>query len=440
MTSELGDDRGVIDVAVIGGGLAGLLAAVTAAQQPGSARVALFDAHPLGGRARVDDVGGFRFNRGPRALYLDGPADRILTSLGLNTRTGGPPRLDGAGALHGGVLHRLPQGPGSALRTTLFSPREKVSFGALYARLLRARPEKLVGQSLADWLDELGATGTPRQLVEGLVRVATYADGPELIDAGAAVASAKAGLDPGVRYLDGGWQVFVDDLRELAWETGVQHRRLAVQSIEATDTHEAGHLLRTPDGDVRARSVVIAAGGPDTAVRLLGERPTSWPRLGPPVTVACLELGVRRIPAHRFVFGTDEPLYLSTHAPPADLAPPGHAVIHLQRYHAPDETAPVDDQHEQLRRLASHAGIEAADIAEERFLASMTVSHALPLAAAGGLAGRVPTDIAERPGVFLAGDWVGPEGMLLDAVAASAKAAGESAAHAAVRSATMTVA
>ena len=45
-----------------------------------------------------------------------------------------------------------------------------------------------------------------------------------------------------------------------------------------------------------------------------------------------------------------------------------------------------------------------------------------------GLAGRPTVAIEEHPGAFLAGDWVGPEGLLLDAVAASAVAAGEQAA------------
>lgn len=49
----------------------------------------------------------------------------------------------------------------------------------------------------------------------------------------------------------------------------------------------------------------------------------------------------------------------------------------------------------------------------------MTVAHGLPLAESYGLRGRPPATIRERPNVFLAGDWVGPEGMLADASAAS---------------------
>ena len=64
-TSEAAEPR--VDVAVVGGGLAGLVAAATAAG--GGARVVLLEPHGLGGRAATDEQHGYRFNRGPRALY-----------------------------------------------------------------------------------------------------------------------------------------------------------------------------------------------------------------------------------------------------------------------------------------------------------------------------------------------------------------------------------
>jgi hypothetical protein len=58
----------------------------------------------------------------------------------------------------------------------------------------------------------------------------------------------------------------------------------------------------------------------------------------------------------------------------------------------------------------------------------MVVSGAIP-SAPGGLAARPAVAVAEHPGAFVVGDWVGPTGLLLDAVAASAVAAGEQAAQ-----------
>ncbi len=70
-----------VDVAVVGGGLAGLVAAATAARQ--GRRVVLLDARVVGGRARSTDRRGFRFNQGAHALYDAGEARPILLDLGV---------------------------------------------------------------------------------------------------------------------------------------------------------------------------------------------------------------------------------------------------------------------------------------------------------------------------------------------------------------------
>ena len=53
----------------------------------------------------------------------------------------------------------------------------------------------------------------------------------------------------------------------------------------------------------------------------------------------------------------------------------------------------------------------------------MTVAHSLPAPTDGGLSGRPGVQVDGCPNVFLAGDWVGSEGMLADASAASAREA-----------------
>jgi phytoene dehydrogenase-like protein len=54
-----------------------------------------------------------------------------------------------------------------------------------------------------------------------------------------------------------------------------------------------------------------------------------------------------------------------------------------------------------------------------RFLPTVVVSHALVTAEAGGFSGRHTGRIPGLANVFLAGDWVGPEGQLADASVAS---------------------
>ena len=83
----------------------------------------------------------------------------------------------------------------------------------------------------------------------------------------------------------------------------------------------------------RRFTVVVANGGPDVARALLPVDP-GWDELGPDQTAACLDLGLQRAPRHRTVFGLGEPLYLSVHCPPADLAPAGQVVVHVMRYGA----------------------------------------------------------------------------------------------------------
>jgi hypothetical protein len=116
-------------------------------------------------------------------------------------------------------------------------------------------------------------------------------------------------------------------------------------------------------------------------------------------------------------------LYLSPHSPPGDLAPPGCGLVHLMRYGATD---PARDR-QQLWEMAAAAGITQADVVVQRFLPRMVVVNCLP-PPERGLAGRPPVAAPGAPGVFMAGDWVGPDGWLCDASLASGEQAGHLAA------------
>jgi phytoene dehydrogenase-like protein len=58
-----------------------------------------------------------------------------------------------------------------------------------------------------------------------------------------------------------------------------------------------------------------------------------------------------------------------------------------------------------------------------QFLPRIEAVGALPLAAEGGFAGRPGAEVPDLSGLYLAGDWVGPEGFLVDASMASARKA-----------------
>lgn len=141
-------------------------------------------------------------------------------------------------------------------------------------------------------------------------------------------------------------------------------------------------------------------GRPTAARRLLPVDP-GWEHAGPEVTAACLDLCVRG-PVPRFILGIDEPLYLSPHSPPGDLAPLGCGLVHLMRYGA--RTSAED--REQLWALAAAVGISEADVLVHRFLHRMVVASSLP-SPQQGLAGRPPVTVPAAPGLFVAGiGWV----------------------------------
>lgn len=147
--------------------------------------------------------------------------------------------------------------------------------------------------------------------------------------------------------------------------------------------------------------------------------------LGSPVTAACLDVGVRRIPEPGWVLSADEPMYAARQSPPARQAPHGQAVMAVTRYGARQaaEDRPDCEAYLQL------AGVRDEDIVTSRFLSRMVVAGAAPSACAGGRRGRPAVDDTGTVGLFMAGDWVGPDGLLADTAMASGQAAALAALH-----------
>ncbi len=321
------------DIAVVGAGLAGLIAATDAARA--GRRVTLFETRRPGGRAAGTDVRGFRFNQGAHALYDTGPARAILTSLGVSL-SGGPPALDRGRLVKDGRIHRLPAGASSLLRTTALSIRGKAAAGVALSRLGSFDASAHHDQSVNEWIDAQGLPDDAADLVRMLVRISTYTDAPDLLSADAGITQAAMGM-AGVTYLDGGWQHLVDSLAAAATGAGVAVRdHTPVAAVNAAGRRwEVG----TSDGTVVADAVILAGLAPAEAARLVGlpVDEAGWGDLGPAVHASCLDLGVRRPAPIPALFSVDEPLYLSTHAPPARLAPEGHGIVQLLRYLAPGE-------------------------------------------------------------------------------------------------------
>ena len=69
------------------------------------------------------------------------------------------------------------------------------------------------------------------------------------------------------------------------------------------------------------------------------------------------------------------------------------------------------------------------EVVDVRYGRRLVVAHGRPLPGSG-FAGRPPVAVPDVPGLFVAGDWVGAEGLLTDTVLASGRAAGRAAAQA----------
>jgi phytoene dehydrogenase-like protein len=389
-------EHGKEAVVVIGAGLAGLTAAATAARA--GRPVVVVEAHTAGGRAHTDERSGYRFNQGPHALGKGGEAWRILGDLGV-PHPGHRPPLRGSRVVRDGKLAGVPVG----------------QLGSLLPRLLTASAARWASRSAEEWVESLKGKRDLSDLARMLIRVTTYVTDLGAMPADFAISRIK-GARRGVSYLDEGFASLVDGLSSAASAVGATIREH--QAAVGISAVPGGWEVALADGDLLpAAAVVVGAGSPAAARELLPIDP-GWPELGPPVTAACLDLGLRG-PHPSAVIGLDQPLYLACHCPPGNLAPAGGSVIHVMRYGA--RNAELDRA--ELHRFATVAGITDDQIVEERFLAVHVVTHVLP-GPEDGLAGRPAVAVPGSPGLYLAGDWVGPSGWLSDAAMASGQRAG----------------
>jgi len=383
------------EIHVIGGGLAGLAAAAVAARA-GAAVVVHETRHRLGGRATTDERDGFLLDQGPHALYRGGAAERVLGELGIRAR-GVRPRVQGVVVLDG-VRHRAPTGAVSLLRTTALDGRDKLELARVFATLPRVRPADHAHRSATEWVDGVARRPRVRQAIHTLLRLTSYANHPAVSSAEVAIGMLQQGTGPGVLYLQGGWQQLVDALADVGVRAGAR--------IEVGEP-----VTELPD----AAAVIVAAGGPANVGALVGH---AW-EVGPAAEVACLDVGLDGPPPQDIALGLDVPMYASHHSIAPGRAPAGRSLLAAAEYLAPG----VEPDRARLEGWVRTVGVGDDRIVTRRYLHRMVACSAIATAEGGGLAGRPDVAVPGRPGTFVAGDWVGPEGHLGDAVLASARAA-----------------
>jgi phytoene dehydrogenase-like protein len=417
----MNEPHAVSRVVIVGGGLAGLAAALKLGR--GGLPVTLVERRAsLGGRAATHREEGFALNEGAHAIYEAGAARRVLSSLGIHPR-GGAPSASGGLAVVGDAMHTLPGGPVSLLSTGLFDLGAKLEAGKLLAGLGRIDAAAFRSIPFSQALDRICVRPSVRALVAMLGSVSTYCADHESLDGEIALLQLQAAVGKGVTYVDGGWQTIVDALEKEARAAGVRF----VTSDAATSIVHDGVVrgVRLASGETLDAHVAIVAGGPKVAAALAKVSSLEQAaRESVPVRAACIDLGVRALPLpkRKLAFALDRQLYYSVHSAVARLAPEGAAVVHLMKYLREGESSEeaIRELDAYFERLQPNAPISV-----RRVLPNMIVSNARVDAARGGLAGRPDVRVPDVAGLYVAGDWVGPEGLLSDASLSSAARAAD---------------
>ena len=365
---------------VVGGGLGGLVAAVTAAER--GAEVRLHEAHArLGGRWRATDP-PFVFHEGPHVLYRDGPLYPWLRRRGL--------------------LGRTRPVPVSALRRFGFRMdgrlRRRPPLDLLRVLLARSAP---VDVSFTAWAtDRFGQRAAGRAAAAG--GVALFHPHPG--DLSAAFVHERLrrvfALPPQAGYREGGWGRLMDDL-------GAYARRLGVQI-------ETGRRIdRRPDGPVIVATSLAAARA------LLDDDSLDWPS----GQVGLLDLSLRRAPGDAFVVSDlDEGGWLEDFSvPDATLAPAGCSAVQVQL-----PLGPGDDRSATITRLERLADLGLPGWRDRVVFRRDAVARGRTGAVDyPGTSWRDRPAIERGDGVYLVGDQVAAPGLLSEVSVASGIRAGQ---------------
>ncbi|MEU7939573.1 NAD(P)-binding protein [Microbispora bryophytorum] len=368
-------------ITIVGGGLAGLTAAIACAE--GGAAVVLHEAHhTLGGRARSAAT-PYVANDGTHVFYADGRPWRWLDERGL-VRPCALPRpghLARARFRRDGRLTGRP--PAGLLRM-------------IARRGLRAP----VDEDFGSWATRRFGAEAARAAA-GLLGVVTYDAGPGRLSAAFAwerLLRVTAPRYPAVRYVVGGWGRVIDRMAARARDLGVR-----IETGSRAD--------RLPEGPV------IVATSLDAARGLLGDDSLR----GESGRAVLLDLAVRADPGDLFlVSDLDEGGFLENYSlPDPSLAPPGESLVQLEMPMRPGEPKAVA-----LGRLE-----RIADLALPGWRERVTWRRDAVAAGRSGaldLPGRMWRDrpaVQRGDGVWLTGDQVAAPGLLSEVSINSALAA-----------------
>lgn len=363
-------------ITIVGGGLAGLTAAIGCAE--GGCRVRLLEAHEaLGGRARSSD-GPYKANLGPHVIYKDGGFWSWLADRGLLPSYAGPP-LSGIRFRWQGSARRIP--PLATVPSVL---------------RLRGR-EAPCDVDFRSWATAHSDERTAAMLSAAAGVYTFHHDPGELSAAFVWQHSVRVLLSPPptARYLIGGWSALVRSLEDRVRQLGVEV--------------ETGHRV-----DTLPSSPTIVATELEVARALLSDDSLEWPS----GNTVCLDLGVTRRRGDPFVVSDlDEAGWVERFsAADPTLAPEGEELVQAQMPIRPgEEVERAAARLEQLLDASLPEWRERETWRRRQVMTARTGPLDYP-----GRSWRDRPAIDRGDGVFLAGDTVAAPGLLSEVSWASA--------------------
>lgn len=407
------------DVAIVGGGIAGLTAAAYAAKA-GKRTVVIEKQERLGGRAITNKKKGAYFNLGGHALYK-GDAYNAFKELGI-VLEGNQPSIDAYGIWKDRLL-TLPTGVRSLVGSPLLTWKGKMEFAGWLAKLGKLDTRAYDGISLRDWIEGNVRDPMLRNVFYSLFRTASYAVAPDLQAAGPVLRQLLSALQ-GVLYLDRGWEQLVEKLRQTAAAHGTEW----IEKNKAVSVEHQGGAVRhvvCEDGTIVEASHVIVAAPPSVAHRLVpGADATAlrtWKEQAIEITAACLDVALKKLPMpkQQFVYGIDRTVFLTNQSRASVLSDDGDQVVCVLKYQGEETNAEAD-----LRELEETLDLVQPgwrdQLVAKQYLPKMTVCHDfMHLKRAENPGPAVP----EIAGLYVAGDWASHGELLVDAATASARRA-----------------
>lgn len=276
-----------LDVAVVGGGLAGLSVAEALLRARPGLRLRVFEAAPAaGGKVRSSRQEGFTLDWGPNGFLRQEPAMvALVEALGLqDSLRSAQPSSRRRYVYVRGALHPFPSGPRDLIGSRLLPPLAKLRALVGAARAVApAAGEESVHAFLARRLGQRVASGMGELLVGGLcagdpaelsmdalfprLKALEAEQGSLLRGLRAAAAAARSrppGLDGRLTSFAGGMQTLVDALAARLGErlqTGravTWLRRRAAEEGGGYRLQLAGHPAAAPEVQLDAAAVVLA--------------------------------------------------------------------------------------------------------------------------------------------------------------------------------------